>query len=71
MAPIDIFNSITPRFVKNFPEDMISPEMRAQALDIELHWVNETGKEAHLTAGLHINPTVRIFLHYVDVQKKN
>jgi len=26
---------------------------------MEFHWVNETGKPAALTAGAHINPTVR------------
>jgi transcriptional regulator GlxA family with amidase domain len=32
--------------------------MRAQALVIEFHWVNETGKTADLTSGIKMQPTV-------------
>jgi hypothetical protein len=71
VAPFDIFNAISTKFVNNFPESMVSPEMRAQALDVEFHWVNEIGKEAHLTAGIHVNPTVRTFLHYANIQTKS
>ncbi|KAE9368232.1 class I glutamine amidotransferase-like protein [Stipitochalara longipes BDJ] len=57
VAPIDIFNGISKKFVHNFPEGILPGHLREQALDIEFHWVNETGKQAHLTAGGIINPT--------------
>ncbi|KAH7333117.1 class I glutamine amidotransferase-like protein [Rhexocercosporidium sp. MPI-PUGE-AT-0058] len=57
VAPIDILDAISTKLVDNLPESMVSPEMRAQALDVEFHWVNETGKEAHLTAGTRVTPT--------------
>ncbi|PMD37917.1 class I glutamine amidotransferase-like protein [Hyaloscypha variabilis F] len=57
VAPIDIFNALTKKFVHNFPEHVLPEHLRAQALDFEFHWVNETGKAAHLTAGGIINPT--------------
>jgi hypothetical protein len=58
VAPIDIFNALTSRFLHNFPAEILSEHLRAQALDIVFHWVNETGKPAHLTAGGIINVTV-------------
>lgn len=58
IAPIDVFNAISTKFIKNFPEELVSLEMQAQTLDVDFHWVNETGKQARLTAGAVINPTV-------------
>jgi hypothetical protein len=58
VAPIDIFNAISTKFVHNF-EAVLPDHLRAQALDFEFHWVNETGKQALLTAGAVLNPTVR------------
>jgi hypothetical protein len=57
-----MFNSISTRFMDNFPPGFLPSHLRAQALDMEFHWVNETGKPASLTAGACINPTVRILL---------
>jgi hypothetical protein len=58
VAPIDIFHAISTKFVHNF-EAVLPDHLRAQALDFEFHWVNETGKPADLTAGAVINPTVK------------
>jgi hypothetical protein len=61
VAPVDIFNSISTNFVNSFPEGMLPDQLRGQALDMEFHWVNETGKLATLTAGGIIQPTVSAF----------
>ena len=37
---------------------MLTHEMRGEALDVDFHWVNESGKPAKLTAGATIQPTV-------------
>lgn len=51
MAPIDIFNGISKDFLNSTPGHLLTDKMREQALDVEFHWVNESGKEAELTAG--------------------
>ena len=38
---------------------MITDKMRKEAVDVEFHWVNETGDVGELTAGANIKPTVR------------
>jgi len=58
VAPIDIFNAISTKFVHNF-EAVLPDHLRAQALDFEFHWINEKGNPANLTAGAVVNPTVR------------
>jgi len=57
VAPIDIFSGISKEFIDSFPPQMISDEWRKQALDVEFHWVNESGETANLTAGGVINPS--------------
>ncbi|KAF8848690.1 class I glutamine amidotransferase-like protein [Acephala macrosclerotiorum] len=57
VAPIDMFSAISKKFVHNFPEGIMPEHLQAQALNVEFHWVNETGKAGHLTAGTNINPT--------------
>jgi transcriptional regulator GlxA family with amidase domain len=47
----------------------MTEHLRAQALDFEFHWVNETGKAAHLTAGGIINPTVS-FLSLMQINNR-
>jgi len=68
IAPIDTFNAISTKFVNNFPEGVLPEHLRAQALDVEFHWVNETGKPAALTAGAHVNITVGALLSSVDYE---
>jgi hypothetical protein len=58
LAPIDLLNGMTKEFIGGFPSELVSDELKAKALDIEFHWVNETGKTALLTAGLNVDPTV-------------
>ncbi|KAF4630640.1 hypothetical protein G7Y89_g7498 [Cudoniella acicularis] len=57
VAPIDIFNGLSAKFIKNFPPSILPDHLRAQALDVEFHWVNETGKPSPLTAGGVVNIT--------------
>ena len=66
VAPIDIFNALTKEFLHNFPEAVLPAHLKAQALDIQFHWVNETGVQGKLTAGATINPTVRNLLVFTD-----
>ncbi|KIW28101.1 uncharacterized protein PV07_07786 [Cladophialophora immunda] len=56
VAPIDLLYSVSKNYVQTLEE--FAPEgMAAQALDIEFHWVNQTGKTARLTGGVSIQPT--------------
>ena len=45
-------------FTQDFPPQLLNDKLRAEALDVEFHWINETGKEALLTGGAVIKPTV-------------
>ncbi|KIY03035.1 uncharacterized protein Z520_01501 [Fonsecaea multimorphosa CBS 102226] len=56
VAPIDLLNAVSKNFVQTV--EQFGPDgIAAQALDIEIHWVNETGKTAKLTGGLSLQPT--------------
>ncbi len=59
VAPIDLLYGMSKHFVKPFEDDILTPELKAQALDFEFHWVNQFGKASSLTGGLPIQPTVR------------
>lgn len=50
---------MTKHFVSDFPSDMVSDELKSEALDIVFHWVNETGELAKLSSGISVQPTVR------------
>lgn len=58
LAPIDLLNGMTKKFVADFPTEAVAQEIKDQALDIEFHWVNETGNTASLTSGITIKATV-------------
>jgi hypothetical protein len=58
VAPIDFLNGFNKEFLASFPSQLVSEELKDQALDIKFHWVNETGSTATLTGGLNIIPTV-------------
>lgn len=60
IAPIDFFNAITTKFTKFVPEQVMPDEMRKQSLDVQFHWVNETGNPAALTADMKVLPSVRV-----------
>jgi hypothetical protein len=47
----------------DLPDDFLSPSVKKQALDIQFHWVNETGDVAKMTEGLRVQPTVRTCYH--------
>lgn len=55
VAPIDFLHGITPKFVTAMP---IPDELKAKAIDIEFHWITETGNPAKLTSGISMNATV-------------
>lgn len=58
MAPVDMFNALDKRTVAMFPDYLMSPDLKATAFDVEIHWVNETGKPAKLTSGMTVQTTV-------------
>lgn len=62
MAPIDILNGMTPQWIDLFPDELISPELKKQAIDFRFHWVSEKGSDggsSRLTSGVKIQATVR------------
>ena len=44
-------------FLKDLP---FTDKIKAQALDIQFHWVNEAGGTASMTGGLTVQATVRV-----------
>jgi len=59
IAPLDLIHHMARGgFVHNFPDEIIPPNLKAQALDIKSHWVNETGEPAKLTGGMNVEVTV-------------
>ncbi|KAF2717748.1 class I glutamine amidotransferase-like protein [Polychaeton citri CBS 116435] len=54
VAPIDLLNGLDRKFVSNMP---LPDSLKAQALDIVFHWVNETGSLARMTSGATIQTT--------------
>jgi transcriptional regulator GlxA family with amidase domain len=46
-------------FIDEMPDDYISAELKAQAIDAEFHWVSEAGPgtPSRLTGGISLNPT--------------
>lgn len=64
VAPVDFFSSVGSAFAQEVPEEFDSflpPEIRAQHLDFEFHWVSEKGpaEPRKLTCNMSLNPTVR------------
>ncbi|KAK5460803.1 hypothetical protein LTS15_002866 [Exophiala xenobiotica] len=57
VAPIDLLYGMSKDFVEPFKDDILIPELKAQALEFEFHWVNQFGKASRLTGGLQIQPT--------------
>lgn len=56
VAPIDALHGISTRFFHVLP---VSDELKAKALDVNFHWVTETGKPGKLTGGMTVDATVR------------
>lgn len=58
VAPIDLLHGMTPAWLNSFPDEWLSPQLKKQAIDIQFHWVNESGKPARITSGMTLNVTV-------------
>lgn len=58
VAPIDLLNALTAKWNDVLPTEMVPDAARKEIMDIEFHWVNESGKPADLTAGIKMMPTV-------------
>lgn len=62
VAPVDMIHSLSKNFIETFPGgDLFPSYYTAQALDIEIHWITEHGKDtpARLTSNITLLPTVR------------
>ncbi|KAK4665927.1 hypothetical protein QC763_408380 [Podospora pseudopauciseta] len=60
VAPVDLFNSLTPMFLQTLSSAFLPAHLLQQAIDMEFHWVTETGKTpsvSNLTARTTIVPT--------------
>jgi hypothetical protein len=60
VAPVDTLHSLSTHFVKHFPPELLSDDMKSQSLPFEFHWVSSSGakENRHLTGGITIVPTV-------------
>jgi hypothetical protein len=54
VAPIDLLHGISKKFVNAIP---LPEELKAKALDINFHWVTETGAAAKLTSNITMEAT--------------
>ncbi|KFA68145.1 hypothetical protein S40285_08626, partial [Stachybotrys chlorohalonatus IBT 40285] len=59
VAPVDTLHSLSTHFVKHFPPELLSDDMKSQSLPFEFHWVSSSGakENRHLTGGITIVPT--------------
>lgn len=51
-----MLNGMSQKMVNFLP---LPDSLKAQGIDAEFYWVNQDGKEAELTAGITLKPTVR------------
>ena len=59
VAPIDAIYALSKETADRFPDTFLPPQLRAQSLDLKVHWVSETGKTPiSLTSKISMNPTV-------------
>jgi hypothetical protein len=57
VAPIDLLHGIGKEFANALP---LSDELKAKALDINFHWITETGAPARPTANITLEATVSL-----------
>jgi hypothetical protein len=57
VMPMDLLHSMNKKFIEEFAE-VFGKKAVDQALDMEFHWVNETGKTAKLTTNIMMEATV-------------
>ncbi|KAI1614303.1 class I glutamine amidotransferase-like protein [Exophiala viscosa] len=57
VAPVDLLYGMSKLLVNDFGDSFLPPNLKAQALDMDFHWVNQTGKTARLTGGASVQPT--------------
>ena len=55
VAPIDLLHGFTKKFINILP---VSDDVKANALDIEFHWVTEKGEPAKMSANMTLQATV-------------
>lgn len=60
IAPIGMLHGLSKEFVESFPDELLAPSLKAQAVDFKFHWVSEFGEAAHsrLSGGMSILPMV-------------
>ncbi|KAH7234204.1 hypothetical protein MRS44_002004 [Fusarium solani] len=58
IAPVGMLHGLSKDFVESFPDELLAPSLKAQAVDFKFHWVSEAGEAAHsrLSGGMSILP---------------
>ncbi|KAF2162450.1 hypothetical protein M409DRAFT_27074 [Zasmidium cellare ATCC 36951] len=56
VAPFHLMGTMS-KHLKDMPDSVYAPDLKEQALDIECHWVNESGEPAQLASGMRVLPT--------------
>ncbi|KAK0755720.1 hypothetical protein N5P37_011729 [Trichoderma harzianum] len=59
VAPVDMLHCFSKKFIETLPEEWVSEDVKAQALDLNFHWVSEVGsaKQSRLTSAISLVPT--------------
>ena len=59
VAPIDFINGLSKHFAETFPEHIVPPNVKSQAIETTFHWVSEAGPAtpSRLTSGISLLPT--------------
>ncbi|KAI8627406.1 class I glutamine amidotransferase-like protein [Xylariaceae sp. FL1651] len=59
VAPVDMIHALDKKFIEPFPDAIVPPALKAEAIDFKFHWVSEAGEAtpSRITSGLRILPT--------------
>ncbi|KAI1075218.1 class I glutamine amidotransferase-like protein [Whalleya microplaca] len=59
VAPIDFLYGLSHSVVDGMPDEVCPPNFKAQAIDLQIHWVSEKGKatNSQLTSRISLTPT--------------
>ncbi|KIW17679.1 hypothetical protein PV08_04874 [Exophiala spinifera] len=57
IAVVDLLSGLDKSIAATFPDALMPPHVKAHALDVETHWVNQSGKTARLSGNISLQPT--------------
>lgn len=58
IAPVDVLTAMSKDAISIFPPEVVAEELKKQAVAVDMHYVNESGKPARVTSGMSLNVTV-------------